>query len=87
MTYRVKDMDPFCLVFSVLIVSISINMYIKNENIRNRIMDFYRKYAMNDQHISEMNNTGGEMFTRSIYQIIILIIQLLLKKEQMLILQ
>jgi len=31
MTYRVKDMDPFCLVFSVLIVFTSINMYIKNK--------------------------------------------------------
>jgi len=42
--------------------------YIKNQNIRNRIMDFYRKYAITNQHISEMNDTGGEMFTKGIYQ-------------------
>jgi len=41
--------------------------YIRNENTRNRIMDYYREYTIDDLRISEMNNAGGEMFTRSSY--------------------
>ncbi len=41
--------------------------YIHNETIRNQIMDYYRKCAIDNFHISEMNDTGNDMFTRDIY--------------------
>ena len=41
--------------------------YIENNNIRTDIMDYYKKYTLVNLHISEMNDTGSEMFTQTIY--------------------
>jgi len=37
--------------------------FIENDKIRDQIMDYYRKYAAADSHISEMNQTGIAMFS------------------------
>jgi len=44
--------------------------FIKNEELRNQIMDYYRRYYAIDEHISEMNQTGIEMFADSYKKII-----------------
>lgn len=36
--------------------------FIKNDTLRDQIMDYYRRYYAIDEHISEMNQTGINMF-------------------------
>lgn len=37
--------------------------FVVNESIRDMIMDYYRNYATADEHITEMNQTGINMFS------------------------
>jgi len=44
--------------------------FIENEKLRDQIMAYYRRYYAIDEHISEMNQTGIDMFANSYKKII-----------------
>lgn len=44
--------------------------FIRNDGLRNQIMDYYLRYNAIDDHISEMNQTGINMFSNSYRRII-----------------
>jgi len=44
--------------------------FIENEKLRDQIMGYYRRYYAIDEHISEMNQTGIDMFANSYKKII-----------------
>lgn len=44
--------------------------FINNETLRGQIMDYYKRYAVINDHISEMNQTGINLFN-NIYKLII----------------